>query len=341
MSKNFNESEIIACKHPGDLFSSPEKMEGEYDKLAKTWHPDKPGGSHDAMAKINELYQEGKDLIRGGVWKSSIQRLFTLKDGPSLRVNFLKEVAFEIGTMYICDAACIFVIEKEYNKYISFPKFKFPSQKREEEFSRYLPRVLSTYDLIDGRRIVAIDKPQDVYSLRGIHYYYGGTVPSRHVAWILSSLYNLCCFLRYNRLVHNGINIDSYFICPEMHSGMLIGGWWYHTAFGKRMKAVPSTTYSVMTSRTKSNKKSDFITDLECVKLVGRTLLGSPSGSKLYSNTDIPGPMLNFLRTISSDDAVKEYKEWGSVLTESFGPRRFVEMNIDRGVIYPQSIMSK
>lgn len=340
MSRNLTGAEIIACKEPGDLFSSPEKMEGEYDRLAKRWHPDKPDGSHDTMAKINELYQEGKNQIKAGLWKSSTQRLFTLKNDSMLRVNFLKEIVFEIGTMYICESACVFVIEKEYNKYISFPKFKYPSQKREEEFYRYLPKVLSTYDIIGGRKIIAIDKPADVFSLRDIHYYYGGTVPSRHVAWILSSLYNLASFFRYNRIVHNGINIDSYFICPEMHSGILIGGWWYHTYFGKPMKAVPATTYSVMTLWAKKNKKSDFLTDLECIKLIGRTLLGSPSGSKLYSNTDAPGPMVNFLRTLSSDDAVNEYKAWGEVLEECFGPRKFVEMNIDRKIIYPASMPS-
>lgn len=329
-----NEKEILRCKLPGDLFTSGEKMEEEFNELALQWHPDKPGGSGDVMAHINIMHEAGKNLIAKGEWLASNRRIISLANKKLMSINFLKEKPFELGMQYICEAAALFVVKKEFINFLRFPKFKYAHKRMQEEFERYVPKIIATYDSSDGSKIVAIDKPDDVFSLSDILSYYKGKVPPRHVAWILSSMYNLCCFLKYNRITHNGMTIDSYYICPKLHSGILIGGWWYYTAHRERMSATPPEVYSVMPSDVKKSGHGSYRTDLECIKLIGRTLLGNSSGSSLYLDKDIPKPMINFLRSITSGHAVEDYKVWTDILQECFGPKKFIEMLIDKNDIY-------
>ena len=322
---------ILCCKLPGDMFSSPSEMDKEYIELAKKWHPDKPGGSIEVMTAINALRETGLIMIKLGQWDAHHSRHIELIDGKEMKINFLKENDFLLGKEYICASACVYVFDSFVPK---IPSFLFPSKTREEELLRYIPKVLASYTSKAGSHVLAIDKRPHMFCLRDVMKFYG-TVPPRHVAWIISSLYNLCCFLKYNKMVHNAINLDTYFISPSKHIGNLTGGWWYHTYEGDVMERVPADTYSVMSSSTKESKRSSYGTDLECVKLIGRSLLGSPGGSELYRNEDVPKKMIQFLRTVSSDNAVEEYKLWGDMLRECYGARKFIDMEIDLKKIYP------
>ena len=334
---NMSGKQILACKLPGDLFSAPENMENEFDRLAKKWHPDKPGGDVNVMATINVLAAEAKKMISAGKWESSSKRFLTLNDGQLVRVSFLRDREFELGQSYICNSVCVYIFKLEYAKAYEAPKFKFSGTRMKDEFTRYLPRIIDRYTTIGGERIVVIDRPSDLVCLRDLLEHFSGNIPPRHVAWILSSLYNLCCFFRYNKLIHNSVNLDTYFVSPGLHGGTLLGGWWYHTSPGKKMTIVPGITYSVMTTDAKKSKRAVYVTDLECVKMIGRTLLGSSSGSSLYKVDDLPKPMIQFLRSLSSDNAVDEYKEWTEVLSKSFGPKKFIEMGVDAKAIYNPS----
>lgn len=104
------------------------------------------------------------------------------------------------------------------------------------------------------------------------------------------------------------------------------------------MRAAPYGVYSVMPSDVKKSRHGSYRTDLECIKLIGRTLLGNPSGSSLYLDKDVPKPMINFLRSITSGMAVDDYKSWTDTLEECFGPKKFIEMNIVKSDIYPQQL---
>jgi hypothetical protein len=57
-------------------------------------------------------------------------------------------------------------------------------------------------------------------------------------------------------------------------------------------------------------------------------------GSSLLKSSDIPKPILAWLRGIDTGNAVKRYDDWFKVLKSAFGKRKFIEMKIDSNKIY-------
>jgi hypothetical protein len=331
---------ILSCKLPGDLFTSPEAMEDEYIALSKRWHPDKEGSNH-AMAQINTLRDQGLKDIDNATWQQEGKKIIPLDKG-NLVVNFLAEHPFELGTMFVCETSVIYKIKSDCTDFISNmkktvpKKFVFNNSKMKKEVEKYLPRVIATYDAKDKDKLVIIAKTDDLFLLSDVLRYFDGKIPPKHVAWILSSIYNFACYLNFIGVAHNGLTIDSYFISPEFHSGVLIGGWWYSVEWDKSMVGVPGKIYDVLPTKIKSDKKGDCLADLEAVKLIGRELLGDKNGNKLYLDKDIPEPISNFLRLPAESNAVEEYRTWGQVLKAGFGPRRFIELKINRDEFYKQ-----
>ena len=82
-------------------------------------------------------------------------------------------------------------------------------------------------------------------------------------------------------------------------------------------------------------KRADIRLDLECIRAVGRAALGDPTGLGLVGRRDLPRPMADFLRLPSSGSAIEDYRTWNEVLSDSFGPRRFLELPITSSDVYP------
>jgi hypothetical protein len=240
--------------------------------------------------------------------------------------------------MFVCENCVAFVIRKEFEKLAGqiniLDHMRFAGKRMEDEIKPYLPRVTMVRRGEAGETVVVADRHADLFLLKDVLKYFDGKVPPKHVAWILNTLYNLCCYFSYTGITHNSIMLDTYFINPKQHSGSLLGGWWYAIPRHDPIVMVPAQIYSILPVKVKNSKRSSVETDLESVKLIGRQLLGDPSGMKLSDDKNVPEPMIQFLRDISSNDAVSEYKRWGEALKASFGPRRFVEMQIDPNAFY-------
>jgi len=81
------------------------------------------------------------------------------------------------------------------------------------------------------------------------------------------------------------------------------------------------------------SKESSTLTDLECIRHVGRELLGDPSGAHLEPS-GVPLPLVQWLKGAASHNAIEEYANWRTVLKASYGERRFVELKLDRTTLY-------
>jgi hypothetical protein len=325
---------ILKCKLPGDLFSSPEKAEEEFKELSKQWHPDKNKDpkATEVQAKLSELYTLAKKQIKDGIWESSNKKVFSLPD-KDLVVQYNIEHQFELGTMFICDTALVYVIKKEYqdlaDRYCKITKsFKFTSKRMKDEIERNLPHVSMCHKLNDDSILISVDKEENVFLLKDIISYYG-KVPPKHAAWIISRAYNLACYFQHTGLSHNAFTVDNYFICPESHGGLLLGGWFYTTALGEKILYAPPSIFPILPFKVRDKRIVSRLIDLESIKLMGRTMFGDRNGTRLSLDKAIPKPMVEFLRSVSGKEAVKEYDTWTEVLKESFGPRKFIEMKIE------------
>lgn len=246
-----------------------------------------------------------------------------------------KKHVFELGEMYINSTNVVFILENTYKSFFdnavqTIKGFKYASDRMKEEVERYLPSITKTFE-VEDRLCMILDKTSDLVLLKDVLDYFDGKLDPKHVAWILSSLHNLSCYLSYAKLSHGDISLNTYFISPKFHSGVLLGGWWYATEIGKKMIGVPSRTYNLFSKEVKERKEGDPRTDLDLIRAIGRELLGDSAGI----NVSAPEVMKTWLRCITSGDAIKDYATWkNKIITAGFGGRYFTEMEVTPEQIY-------
>jgi DnaJ domain len=326
---------ILEVKSPGEIFSGNNgSLKQEYEKLALQYHPDhnRSAKAHEEFLHLQELYKRAQEEMKEGFWESKDVLQFA-----SYHAKFRKRVDLPIGKMYVGDFHVTFFIEKGYkalwdNAVRRIKRFCYASDRMKNEISRYLPSIRTTTEL-PKYYVLVLNKTPDLILLRDIPF---ATLPDRgkHVAWVISSLYNLLCYFEYARITHNDISLDTYFISPKYHSGALLGGWWYSCKKGDRLTVVPTDSYSLFSPTMRKTKLADYSLDKELLRAVGRELLGDRAGAKLITNKVAPMPFINWLKCSTSQPAVKEYALWDIVLSESYGKKKFIPMNLTIKDIY-------
>lgn len=338
----FTAEEIMNMSKAGELFSDQlDAIKAEYSDLAKMWHPDHNKNSpkaNEVMTHINMLYMQGVNSIKAGRWeRPGLIKLFG-RDHKTYQIKYQRCHSFELGKAYIGNSVLLYLIDEAHKNLLNnaekiIDSFTYANDAMKREMSKYLPKVISEFEVINNQMAVVIEKTPDLVSLRDVLAYYDGAIPPRHAAWIISSLLNICCYLDFAALSHNSISPDTLFISPENHSGALLGGWWYSVSQGERMLGVPEKIYSIMPPHVKDKKCGSILTDLESVRFTGREILGDRNGTKLR-DMHIPSPMVDYLRGAASSKAVEDYSRWMEALTLSYGSRRFVDMDLTPDKLY-------
>lgn len=330
---------ILSIKKVGDLFTDDlEVCKSEYKELAKKWHPDT--NSEDTtiiFEKINSLYKKALQMIKDGVWEESNFIRIHTKSNKRLDISFLHSFIFELGVCYVCNKHIIYVIDSDKSKYSSRMKkatmyFTYANDKMKHEFKNYLPKIVSEYETTDNKHIIILDKSEDLYPLPVVLSYYNGRIPDKHVAWIISRLLNITCYMDYAGIVHNGIGLNECFISPENHKIALLGGWWYSTRKNAPMVGTTKDIYDVIPLSVKNDKKSNIKTDLESIKLIGRQALGEKNIGKFLRSDLAPSAFTEFLVSSSNQNAYEEMKKWEKALLASYGKRRFIRMEIPKEI---------
>lgn len=321
--------EILSINKCGDLFPYGEDAaKAKYRELVKLWHPDtnKSAEAFEVFGRINALYDRARELLKNGQWEKTDFILLTKENGKHIAVNYDTFFLFELGRCYVSKTKVIYVFDSDKEKYYKnavqrISAIRYGDKKMEEDLGRFLPKPYQNFRTKSGEFVLVLDKPEDVYPLKSVCGYFGGSLDDRHAAWIISRLCNLACYLKYSGLVHNGISIDNCFISPNAHSVLLLGGWWYAVREGENMLGAAKEIFEIMPVSAKSTKRASAVTDLESVKLIGRKLVGSSAKA--------PKPFMNFLTGGSGSSSYEEYEKWDKALYASYGERRFVKMEIN------------
>ena len=341
-----NATNLLKLTKPELLFSKDD-IKNQFRHLALKWHPDKCHDPHcsEVFSHINNLYNSGLEKIKKGYWDTFGLLEVQSVEGKKYNIRYKASIPFQLGVMYVGDTVVVYKVKKEFEKlyksYIdNISVLKYSSDRMKEEFSRYFPVIMATITAPDDLYIV-LKKTPDVLPLSVVLRYYGGSIDPKGVAWIVSTLHNIHCYLQYNELVHNDINLDTYFISPRNHSGLLLGGWWYTAGINKKLKGVPTGTYERMRSKKRSEKRADRFVDGELIRSLARTLLGDETGMKLVSKYKVPEEMSQWLRFPGNESAVFDYKKWrNEVLPKAFGERKFTPMNIDINDAYDKFMVN-
>lgn len=334
----------IPSDAPEYIFSNNKDVaKKEFHQLGKIWHPDpitdpvKKEKYTRVFAHISELYNLAKATIGTPQWKG--HNILVLKTGTKTReIYYTKQRPFELGEMYIGHTEVLFALETQYQDLFNnakrfLGKFKYSSDRMEKEASRYLPQNVEYYSSAD-RLFILAPKTKDVVLLDDVVRHFGNKLEPRQVGWIQSTIHNVSCYLSYAGIVHGDISTNSYFISPEHHSGVLLGGWWYATRKGDTIKALPGRSVNLCPPSIMRKKQADYALDLELIRATGRELLGDLSGVQLNKDSSLPRSLVSWLNGTTSGNAVEDYKRWRTVLEESFGKPKFVKMEVDADTLY-------
>lgn len=318
-----------------DIFVNDEvKVKKLYKELAKKYHPDvfkSPTAAED-FSRINDLYTEALDKIQKGIWNEKDVLYLESEKGKKYKLKYLKKCDFELGCFYIGRNHLIYVIDKKNKKFLDnaikrIKNLKYADDKMEKEFKRYFPIIVDNFELKTGEYCLVLKKEPDDFLLEDVYNYFkgkGSELPDKQTAWVISRLNNITCFLKYNDLVHNGISLNNCFISLKEHTIKLLGGWWYCVPNGEKMIGTQKSVFDIMPVKEKSEKISTFKTDIECIKLIGRTL----------NRKNLPKPFEKWLNEAASIDAYKEFDKWNKVLLDSYGVRKFILLEISEKDIY-------
>ena len=334
----------IPADRPERLFAgSPTDVRHDYRRLAMRWHPDRCADpqAHAVFQHVAHLYGQAEARIGCGDRACRAPLRLVAVDGRTYEIAWLRRHPFELGTMFVGSTVVAFVVARAHadlvdNAERTLRTLPWANERMRAQIAGLLPSYpfAGAFATADAYVIVVRKRP-DVLLLRDVLDYAGGRLDARHVAWVVSALLNVCCYLQYAGLVHNALSPDTCFISPPDHAVSVLGGWWFAAAAGGRLAAAPAATIAWGPHDLMDRGRADARTDLELVRAVGRELLGDVSGVRLARANAAPAAMIDWLRLPASNDPIEDYRTWRSrVLPDSFGARRFVELPLTQSDIY-------
>ncbi len=335
------ELRAVPLEEPGRIFSEPrlEVVEREYRALARIWHPD-AGGSPDVFLHLGRLREAAEAQVNHRCWDSGTRLLVEAPGERPLHIHYRRRSPFELGQAFLCHQALVFLLgasaaDFEAQALALARALPFPDGAMRRAYEDRLPKVRRRLVLEDGRSLLVVEKAPELLRLRDLRDHLGGSLDPRHVAWILGGLLDLACLLDHFGLVHHDLSLDTVFLDPIQHRVALPGPWWYGTAAGARLRGLPRRSLNLMPLPLREAGLGGPATDLELIRALGRELLGDPTGLDLEDHPGLPKALVAWVLGSTSGAAREDYRAWmQEVLPASFGPRRFVPLEVRAADLY-------
>jgi len=329
--------EILEIEEYGELFEpSLDRIKEKYLALVKQYHPDSWSDKRaaDVVAHISGMKNQAVEDLQNGIWKQKNRINLEMKRGGWISVQYYQSSEFELGKYYIGKERILYLIDEEYrdfhkNAVDRIGRFRFANEKMKEEFIPFLPRIIKQGITKDNSYILLLDKNPDEYQLTDVWQRMDRKIDARNVAWMISRLNSLCCYLQYIGIAHNGMIPDNLYINPGEHTISLYGGWWYAVDEGAKLIGTTAEVYDMMSDTCKAEKLAECRTDQEMVHEIAKILLDNKSMVfKSGDSTDIPPAMASWIRNGTGGDAFAEFDNWNKTLDSSWGKRKFVELKV-------------
>ena len=321
--------EILGIGAPDAFLLFPDGCDvaKRYRQIAKIWHPDL--NSHPLASDVMSHVAAIRDALVSGTRPCSPkERTYMSKTGPAVRFRYLKSRTSDTGDVLVGRRSIAYELSGEFPdvadaEVSAIGNLRFADAAMRAQMENFLPRVeklLRADDLF----VTILARNEDCVLLSDLVDHLGGRLPARHVAWIVSGLLNICCYLDWMKISHGAISPNTVLVCPERHSVVLVGGWGFSTAYGKRPVAVTERTLSKVPRLAVEGAVADGATDLKLVRALARDAIGSTAG--LMKDEDVPTALAQWLLLPPRKDAPSDYESWGKCLTDAWGPRRFVRL---------------
>lgn len=309
----------------GDIFEADEvKVRKLYREWAKVIHPDicDEENAREAFSKLNLLYNKTLKLLAEKDW-SEWSILLIPGMGP---VKYLYSEKFELGKWYVTDDNLYYVLDDDKAQYINryFHGREMISYPDRQMMDIFAPKIGSASRI--DTNVIIFGKKKDQYPLGLFMQAMQGHLTGRDIAWMISRMADLCCFLQWNKVVLNGFCESSLLISPKDHALYLSGGWWYATKVGEKMTGTTKEIFELMPTAVRTSKLASTVTDLESIKFIARKLISCAK--------DVPAQIVNWAESGSGDNAITEYGRWNAALEAAYGKRHFQILEVEYDRIY-------
>ncbi len=355
-------SEILAIPagEPEKLFP---KDRGELKKLRKAlslkWHPDtnKDSKAGDVFTHVLALADAAESKLDNGGWETPGKLELHSKDGQKFALSYLKKHSFELGEFYISGKKVAYIVRGAYkdlydNGVKTIEGLKFANDKMRDGISGYIPKIFKKFETRGGDHVLIVERDPNAILLKDYFNHASGAMKPEHVAWVMSRLHNFASYLQWAGLTHNSITMDTCFIIPKDHdfargkatdispkdhSLSVLGGWWYAAGEGKDLLGLPNRAVNFAPREALMSGVADSRIDSTMIRVIGRELLGDITGVRLLHDKNIPRPMADWMVLPGSGSAMEDFQTWREkILADSFGKRRFVELNVHPNEVYPK-----
>jgi hypothetical protein len=250
--------------------------------------------------------------------------------GSIISFDCLEFKPVELGGLYIAEDCLIYEVSKQDKDLVdNFVKrssyLTFFTDEMKDSFASRLPMTTMLYQSIDNYYVI-VSKDPNFICLDDINNHFNEEIDPKHIAWIISGLLDISCYLYASRLMHGDINLTSVYINPANHQVALLGDWWYACDTDEKMIALPSRSFSSLPSDIITTTKASNQLDRILIKKLARELL---------SKNKISSVLNNWAHENSDIDPMSEYTHWMNVILPSaFGPRKFHELKLTSTDIY-------
>ncbi|MDT3386729.1 MAG: J domain-containing protein [Bacteroidota bacterium] len=315
---------ILNTVYCGDLFEEDEKkIREKYRELVKQIHPDVCSDPHaqEAFANLKRLYNRALECIHLGCWDETD----TLRLPGRAKIHYLHSKPFELGKRFVTDNQVIWVFDSTKDKYFKqymHTKLTYKDKRMETIYREKMPVVEDFQDRAIFVKRDPREFPMDLFLLA-----YQKKLTARDIAWMVSRMCDLLCFLNFNKIAINAITPENLFINADTHSISIYGGWWYSAKIGEKMTGVSKSIFDIMPFSVRSSKLSSPITDVEGMRIMFQ---------RICKDKELPDPFKKWLEAGSLDDPIQEYERWNEALDKSWGKRQFMKFEAKADEIYSQ-----
>ena len=307
-------------------------------RLLQRWHPDRNDDPRatDVFIKVQTLLASFAPIKKRAALRPSPLEIHDFK-GALFRYVPLWTTSFVLGDLLVAKDSLAYQVQASHqalfdNAVAIVRGFSFPNPDMRKALAKLLPEMVgSPFGATGGLWVVK--KPRDAIRLVDLFNHVGPLDP-KHVAWIVSGLFNLLCYLEHQKIAHHDISLETVWIRPVSHEVLLLGGWFFAVPLGTPITVLPARTAALASSNLRSSKIASMGLDCELIKAVARELLGDKTGQRF--SVDVPDPIRAFLSDSPLRNAIEDYRAWKKALEASFGPPAFVPMSISASEIYQE-----
>ena len=233
----------------------------------------------------NDLVNDTGDILHK--WNNELQVFLETENGKTVNLKYYYRYDRPGKTVYVGSTKLSIVYDNTNtcSKAIEmFQNLEYPSADI-HNLSKGFPAILAIVNLKDGRCLLVVDKPENIYPLTLFN-----KLDPKHVAWMISRMENTGCILAFNSLDFTSITAFDLYINPKTHHVFFLDGW---------ENVVPSSTTTRYLRSIRQIAKDQMILERA------------------------PKKCIEFLEGEPAEDAYTDFKLWDDVIMHGFKGHKF------------------